>query len=185
MKSELILGIIAAVLSGGPAVQTAPGPECAVYEALLAVAERDHDAPAWLRATTLRWSGDWPYSRSEIDASFPDLDEDLVEDFIERNLEAGPLPCHPEISGKNVYLVTEEAVSELDRRAQGRAFVLTDPNVSGVRSFSRVGFNAAEDEALLHDSFLCGARCGWGGLVHLRRENGRWSVVLARTLIQY
>ena len=46
----------------------------------------------------------------------------------------------------------------------------------GLISFSRVGFNAKEDQALVSMDFVCGELCGAGGTYLLEKEEGVWVV---------
>jgi hypothetical protein len=50
------------------------------------------------------------------------------------------------------------------------------PEASGVVIFSRVGFGANEDEALVLMGYRCGDLCGAGGLYLLSREEGGWKI---------
>jgi len=50
------------------------------------------------------------------------------------------------------------------------------PEASGVVSFSRVGFGADKDVALVEMGYLCGDLCGAGGLYLLAKEEGCWKV---------
>ena len=50
------------------------------------------------------------------------------------------------------------------------------PEASGVVIFSRVGFGANEDEALVLMGYRCGDLCGAGGLYLLVKEDGNWKV---------
>ena len=50
------------------------------------------------------------------------------------------------------------------------------PEASGVVIFSRVGFGADEDEALVLMGYRCGDLCGAGGLYLLSKEEGGWKI---------
>jgi len=50
------------------------------------------------------------------------------------------------------------------------------PEASGIVIFSRVGFGANEDEALVLMGYRCGDLCGAGGLYLLVKEEGSWKV---------
>lgn len=50
------------------------------------------------------------------------------------------------------------------------------PKAAGFWTFSRPGYNAAEDEAVLYVSHSCGGLCGTGHLYFLAKKNGAWSV---------
>lgn len=57
-----------------------------------------------------------------------------------------------------------------------QAFYKQYPNAAGFWTFSRPGYNAAHDEALLYVAHSCGWLCGTGHLYLLSRENGQWKV---------
>jgi hypothetical protein len=50
------------------------------------------------------------------------------------------------------------------------------PEASGVISFSRVGFGANEDEAVVLMGYVCGDLCAAGGLYLLVKEEGSWKI---------
>ena len=59
---------------------------------------------------------------------------------------------------------------------QGVKFEEKHPDSGGVLMFSRVGFNAQEDLALVSMGFRCGDLCGSGGLYLVAKEEGSWKV---------
>jgi len=56
------------------------------------------------------------------------------------------------------------------------------PHSTGLLTFSRVAFNAANGEAVLFASEVCGGLCGYGYLFRLRKELGAWKIVEERFL---
>jgi hypothetical protein len=50
------------------------------------------------------------------------------------------------------------------------------PEASGIVIFSRVGFDANGDEAVVLMGYRCGDLCGMGGLYLLGKEDGSWTI---------
>jgi hypothetical protein len=158
--------------------------ECAVYTALFAKAIGEREAPLWLTDRTLSWPNEPFWTENTIREFFPELPDEMVSDFLQKNAESGPLPCLPRLP-QPVFVVTAAAVADFHEHAGHRPFFQVDPQVDAVWSVSRVGFNATGDQALVHDMAVCGSRCGGDALVHLVRRAGKWEVVVARTILQY
>lgn len=55
-------------------------------------------------------------------------------------------------------------------------FYKNHPKAGGFWTFSRPGYNAAHDEALLYVTHSCGWLCGTGHLYLLAMEDGHWKV---------
>jgi hypothetical protein len=159
-------------------------PECVVYTARFGVGHGEREVPLWLTNRTLSWPNEPFWTEGTIRDFLPDLPDEMVSDFMERNRESGPLPCLPRIA-RPVYVVTPKAVADFPDRAGHRPFFQVDPRVDDVWSVSHVGFNAAGDQALLHTMRVCGSRCGGDALVHLARRAGEWELVVVRVILQY
>ena len=106
----------------------------------------------------------------------------MVESFRARGEALYTL--HPNLDVELDYaLMLEEDYERIFRRGGSSAssgrwarFEGEYPKVSGIVSFSRVGFAVNEDEALVLMGFRCGDLCGAGGLYLLAREEGSWKV---------
>lgn len=57
-----------------------------------------------------------------------------------------------------------------------QAFYENHPKAAGYWSFSRPGYDAAHDEALVYVTHSCGWLCGTGHVYLLSKQNGRWKV---------
>lgn len=57
-----------------------------------------------------------------------------------------------------------------------QAFYESHPKAAGYWSFSRPGYDAAHDEALVYVTHSCGWLCGTGHVYLLSKQNGRWKV---------
>ncbi|HEY4373623.1 MAG TPA: hypothetical protein VGN52_16955 [Burkholderiales bacterium] len=56
------------------------------------------------------------------------------------------------------------------------------PGINGLRSFSRVGIDRLDGQALLVSHYGCGMTCGIGELTLMRRHGNGWRVAAAETL---
>jgi hypothetical protein len=105
------------------------------------------------------------------------LPPELVDSYRSRNVESYALS--PSLDLEQDYaLMPEEEVKRLfrDGGASWTDFRDSYPEAEGVVLFSRVGFGANEDEALVSMGFRCGDLCGAGGLYLLAKEEGTWKV---------
>jgi hypothetical protein len=108
----------------------------------------------------------------------PGLSAELVDSYRSRNAESYTLG--PKLDLEQDYaLMPREEAEKLFRRggAEWDEFQATYPEASGVVMFSRVGFSAIEDRALVEMGFRCPGRCGAGGLYLLAKEEGSWKVI--------
>jgi hypothetical protein len=48
----------------------------------------------------------------------------------------------------------------------------------GILTLSRISYTDNKNMALMNYSFICGSRCGGGGLVLLQKEDNRWDIML-------
>jgi hypothetical protein len=117
-------------------------------------------------------------------------------DSFERTLEEGrPLPARlvdsyrsrntvsyaldPSLDVELDYaLMPEEEFRQIFLRGGSASARFHDryPKASGVVSFSRVGFDANEGEAVVLMGYVCGDLCAAGGLYLLVKEEGNWKI---------
>jgi hypothetical protein len=105
------------------------------------------------------------------------LPAELVDSYRSRN--AASYALGPNLNLEQDYtLMPQEEFDRIFRRggAMWPGFQDAYPEASGVVSFSRVGFGANEDVALVEMGYLCGDLCGAGGLYLLVKEEGGWRV---------
>jgi hypothetical protein len=101
----------------------------------------------------------------------------LVDSYRSRN--AASYALGPNLDLEQDYaLMPQEEFDRIFRRegAIWPGFQDTYPEASGIVSFSRVGFGANEDMALVEMGYRCGDLCGAGGLYLLVKEEGSWKV---------
>jgi hypothetical protein len=180
----------------GPPATPAESPDYAVYDAVL-----DGLASAYVP------SGEQPYyvvidatvigrqdtaflSAPSHERSFGPLLAPHVAatlaDYLERGQSRARLDAHAFKARGRVELVTPEALAALVTSPAGpneywRAFYARFPGSTGSISFSRPGYDATRNHALLHYGHRCGGRCGDGGYVLLERRDDKW-VVLRRVV---
>jgi hypothetical protein len=74
-------------------------------------------------------------------------------------------------------LISRKEVDEIFKKNDGwEEFYKRYPKSSGIWSFSRVGYNAAANEALVYVVHSCGMLCGTGHLYLLTKQNEKWMV---------
>jgi hypothetical protein len=101
----------------------------------------------------------------------------LVDSYRSRNTARYALNPNLDIE-LDYALMPEEEFEEifLQKGSVWTRFQERYPEASGVVIFSRVGFGASEDEALVLMGYRCGDLCGAGGLYLLAKEKGGWKI---------
>ena len=105
------------------------------------------------------------------------LPDKLVDSY--RSQNAASYALGPNLDLEQDYaLMPQEEFDRIFRRegAIWPGFQDAYPEASGIVSFSRVGFGANEDMALVEMGYRCGDLCGAGGLYLLVKEEGSWKV---------
>jgi hypothetical protein len=106
-----------------------------------------------------------------------DLSAELVASFRSKSGESYTLEPSLELEQDHALLLRDE-YDELFPRggAKWDEFYTRYPEARGYLMFSRVGFDAGEDTALVEMGFRCGPGCAAGGLYLLVKEAGTWVV---------
>jgi hypothetical protein len=100
---------------------------------------------------------------------------ELVDSYRSRNVARYTLGRNLDLE-QDYTLMTEEEFDEIFRGG-GAIWPKIEakyPEARGVLIFSRVGFDADGDQALVSMGFRCGDLCGAGGLYLLVKEEGSW-----------
>ena len=100
----------------------------------------------------------------------------LVDSYRARNAASYALDANLDLE-QDYALMTQEEYDEILGRggADWPTFEAKYPEARGLLFFSRVGFDANEDKALVSMGFRCGDLCGAGGFYLLVKENGSWT----------
>jgi hypothetical protein len=105
------------------------------------------------------------------------LPSSLVDSYRSRN--AATYTLGPNLDIEQDYVMMPQEVFEeifIKRGSLWTDFEAKYPGASGFVTFSRVGFDAEADEALVDMGYRCGDLCGAGGLYLLVKEDGNWKV---------
>jgi hypothetical protein len=104
------------------------------------------------------------------------LSDETLNDYKQKNREQSPLKDSFKLKIKHV-LISEEGIKQAIKDAGWKSFYEKYPASGGLVGFSRVGFNAATNQALVYLEHWCGGLCGSGNYVLLRKEGEGWKVV--------
>ncbi len=182
-----------------PSLQPAVAPagpieneEYAVYSALINNSIRDSDADERRSEDADRllvineqpsiWSGFADENAdkffAELKESSPDLQAEAVNDLRAKSDGHQKLERRFDIEQKYV-LVSDEEIEDYFKQSVGggwKAFYQKYPNSGGFVTFSRVGFNADQTQALVYQSHHCGGTWGGGSYLLLTKKNGAWMI---------
>jgi hypothetical protein len=105
------------------------------------------------------------------------LPAELVESYRSRNAASYKLDPNLDVDLEYALMPEEEFARIFLRRGSvWTRFQEAYPEARGIVFFSRVGFGANGDDALVTMGFRCGDLCGAGGLYVLAKEDGSWQV---------
>ncbi len=106
-----------------------------------------------------------------------DLDKTTIEDFKVRNDKAYPLPPDMDL-GIEYILLTQAQRNEMfgPNQSGWETFYNNYPDAPGITDLSRVGFNAAFDQALVYVGTQSQYLAGAGYYYLLKKIDGTWTV---------
>lgn len=111
---------------------------------------------------------------------FSGLSDETVSDFNTKNDRSHQWDEKFSFAGKYGFATDEQIRSSLlgpgEPFDQRRAFRKAFPGATGYYRFSRPGFNAARDQALLYEVYECGADCGSSTYHFYIKQNGAWKL---------
>jgi hypothetical protein len=188
MGKRLLLLVAALLLAacGGTVAPPTPAPtpdiaaeEAAVYAAAIQVYLGGVPDPLVLADQTAMDIG------QDITATLDYVTQQLtgttpatLANFRARNDRPQPLPPDMGLPFRYVLLTATEQQSYFQPNAGGwDAFYQRYPNAQGIMSLSRVGFNAAMDQALVYVGNQSNYLAGAGVYYLLAKEDGTWQVV--------
>ncbi len=170
--------------------------EVAVYSTLFAPRELGHvGSTIVIFDGTQRGFGDVVTSDEEfrkvidyLRQDIPDVEQETWDDFYTKNQQSHSLKerfnrsaLNPFRLGLNIVVVNDEDLSMIFNYADSEQnpWEKFEAKYSGAREvyfLSRVGFNHARNQALVHVSYECGALCGGGDYVLLEKKFGFWLI---------
>lgn len=118
----------------------------------------DENRPLWIQKTTN------PYSAPDLAL----VDSETFTNFVEANRQSYEMP--PQLPLEVPYLYLTE--SEIEAKVVAGTIYEGD-----LVTFSRVGFNSAQNQALVYFGFSCGELCAGGYMVVLELEANGWMIV--------
>jgi hypothetical protein len=106
------------------------------------------------------------------------LRADTIQDFLEKSCTAGRLSTTFRTELPRTFVATESIhFNDWPVEKNGStSFEQLFPGVSGIISFSHVGFDSTFHEAIVSTSFICGGLCGTGHRYVVKKKRGRWEV---------
>jgi len=114
---------------------------------------------------------------AELFRDFGYVDSTAVRSFENRNRSSVAIPQLSPSRGR-VVRAHSSTLDSLPRelKAHWRAFYELYPRSAGLISLSTVGYSSNGDVAIVMVGQACGALCGRGYLIGLRRKGGKWYV---------
>ena len=151
-----------------------PDPEeQAVYAVLFSDYHRDRIV---LKETTD--SGLGFMNQDSLPQELPGLSPGLWSDYLARNDRAYPLSAEMEIGVNYVFLDDREMGDIFDDSVNGwEEFYRRYPDLPGITTLSRVGFNRERTEALVYMGAQFHYLAGAGNLYRLEKQDGVWKIV--------
>jgi hypothetical protein len=149
--------------------------EYAVYSALIQQNPIGYDlgASILIREQTI---SDLEMLDSALERASP-LPAGLVDSYRSRNAASYTLDPNLDVDLEYALMPEDEFTRIFLRRGSvWTRFQEAYPEAEGIVFFSRVGFGANGDDALVTMGYRCGDLCGAGGLYLLAREDGGWQV---------
>jgi len=117
-------------------------------------------------------------SVSKIKRHFRALLDETIADFNTKNSRSHLFENKFTFAGKYTFASADQLRATLHSPVhpydQRRSFRSTFSGATGYYEFSRVGFNAAGDQALLYQVYECGEDCGSSTYYFYIKQNGAW-----------
>lgn len=111
-----------------------------------------------------------------IRSGLPNLSDEALDNFVQRNQQSGPLAPGMELDVDYILLSTEE-LSEITRQSNwGEVITQKYPGSYGYTMFSRVGFNNTLDQAVIYVGSMAAPLMGSGFYYLMEKENGDWVI---------
>lgn len=109
-----------------------------------------------------------------IQSSISDISNETINSFLERNAQPSQLSPNMKL-GVEYTLLSEAELKEISSQSNwGEVLKEKYPGYSGYKIFSRVGFNATLDQAVIYVGQIWGPLAGSGTCYYLEKQNGEW-----------
>ena len=115
-------------------------------------------------------------------------DSTMARDFKDRNATPLLMPAL-EMKGIRTIITEDSVIANLGRTVTDRGvrrstveeyweqFRRIFPGAHGYLLFGGIGYNEEGNEAIVGYSYHCGGLCGNGGVVKLRKMDGKWTII--------
>jgi hypothetical protein len=121
--------------------------------------------------------------KKELEKDFANRAEsETIQDLIAQNKSEAPLSTTFHTDLPRVFITDEEVDSYFkspQKKDGWESFYKKYPKSGGMLSFSRVGFNAKRDQALVYSANSCGWLCGAGFYNLFQKKDGKWVLALS------
>ena len=179
-----LLGLLLAACTASPVPLPTPSAgqidaeEQAVYAALL---KQMYSASTFvIMDTTTTGLGGIDYSNQTLDYVLQNMravDQATVDSFRSRNEAAHPILRDMDLGAPYVLLSQVQRNQMFAQNQSGwEVFYTNYPNTPGITSLSRVGFNAAYDQALVYLGTQSNWLAGAGYYILLKKVDGVWRI---------
>lgn len=112
----------------------------------------------------------------------PGISNSTIENFVERNGQSSQLSADMQL-GVDYVLLTENELASITSQPNWHEILQERyPGSGGYLIFSRVGFNAALDQAVVYVGQVAGPMMGSGSYYLLEKQSGEW-VIKGQTMI--
>ena len=112
-----------------------------------------------------------------VRSGLPTVSDETIDDYLKNNEQIDQLPADMNI-GLAYHLLSPAEWAELSQQPDwGSVLKERYPGTDGFMFFSRVGFNAAHDQALLYVGKLYGPMAVEAGYYSLEKQDGQWRIV--------
>jgi hypothetical protein len=148
--------------------------EQAIYATFFSVNTR---TAVILRDTSTTVSADGsPEYMKNIASSLPGISNETLDNFVQRNIKPGQLSPDMSLGVDYVLLSTDELAQITSQPNWGEVMNEKYPNSGGYKIFSRVGFNATLDQAMIYVGHVAGPMMGGGFYYLMEKQDGQWVI---------
>lgn len=126
-------------------------------------------------STTVPTDGSQEYMKT-ITPSLPGISNETIDNFVQRNIKPGQLSPNMQLGVDYVLLSTDELAQITSQPNWDQVMNEKYPNSGGYKIFSRVGFNATLDQALVYVGHVAGPMMGGGFYYLMEKQDGQWAI---------